>query len=68
MKSDLTHIDNSSTAVQMLVKLMEDLTQLLNVFLIGLQKHSLKVDWQSIPIDKRTILLIIINIHQNMMH
>lgn len=33
----LTHINNSSTAVQMFIKLMEDLTQLFHVFLIGLQ-------------------------------
>lgn len=40
---------------------MEDLLQLFCVFLIGLQKHSLKIHWQSVPIDKRTKLRGLLN-------
>lgn len=52
-----THVNNDTTAVQMLVKLMKDLPQLFRVFLIGLQKHSLEVDWQSIPIRQEQLIL-----------
>lgn len=43
-----TYVNDCSTAVQVLVQIIQHLSQFLHVLLIGLKQHGLEVDWQTI--------------------
>lgn len=45
-----THINDSSTAVQVLVQVVQHLPQLLHVLLVGLEQHGLEVHWQPVSV------------------
>lgn len=45
-----THINNSSTAVQVFVKVLQNFSEFLYILLAGLQQHGLEIDWQPIPV------------------
>lgn len=55
LKGEWTHINDGSAAVQVFVQVVQHLSQLLHVLLVGLEQHGLEVHWQPISTKhKRT--------------
>lgn len=46
-----THVNDGGAAVQVFVQVVQHLSQLLHVLLVGLQQHGLEVHRQSVSVD-----------------
>lgn len=51
-----THVNDCSTAVQVLVQVVQHLSEFLHVLLVGLKQHSLEVDWQPISMKYKVTI------------